>query len=261
MGPEMTTLPTTAPGTPEVQAPLVARPNLRALRSNLELVKHLGSLQWLSMAQQNRLAAALSVGNVERGGSIFRDKGVMENTYILLSGIARIAHVHAGGRQVLVALIGPGVIPHLPALPAEVSRHFVCDAVNGCRVGKLSTQAFIDIILRVQSTDFIKLMDMMVGRLGRLIGRYPSFIGLDLEHRIAVALLELGAEFGVRDSRGILLSLPLTRSDLGNLVGASRQKVSAYLADFERRAMILRQGRQLVLVMPKLEEFARETRS
>jgi CRP-like cAMP-binding protein len=256
----MVTVPAAAPATPEAQAPQAVRPNPRALRSNLDLMKHLGSLQWLSAAQQKRLAGALVVGNVERGGGIFRDKGVMENTYILLSGIARIAHVHAGGRQVLVALIGPGVIPHLPALPAEVSRHFVCEAVNACRVGKLPTQAFIDIILRVQSTDFIKLMDMMVGRLGRLIGRYPSFIGLDLEHRIAVALLELGSEFGTRDARGILLTLPLTRSDLGNLVGASRQKISQYLVDFEHRAMIIRQGRQLVLVTPKLEEFARETR-
>ena len=251
----------TAASAPEVQAPQAPRPDLRALHTNLDLVRHLGSLQWLSAAQQKRLAAALSVGNVERAGSIFRDKGVMENTYSLLSGIARIAHVHASGHQVLVALIGPGVIPHLPALPAEVSRHFVCEAVNACRVGKLPTQAFIDIILRVQSTDFIKLMDMMVGRVGRLIGRYPSFIGLDLEHRIAVALLELGSEFGVRDSRGIMLTLPLTRSDLGNLVGASRQKVSQYLVDFERRKMILRQGRQIILVTPKLEDFARETRN
>jgi CRP-like cAMP-binding protein len=255
----MTTILTAAMTTPLAQTPQALRPTPRALHSNLDLVKHLGSLQWLSAAQQKRLAGVLSVVNVERGGNIFRDKGIMDNTYILLSGIARIAHVHPGGRHVLVALIGPGVIPHLPALPAEVSRHFVCDAVNPCRVGKLPTQAFIDIILKVESTDFIKLMDMMVGRLGRLIGRYPSFIGLDLEHRIAVALLELGSEFGVRDSRGILLTLPLTRSDLGNLVGASRQKVSQYLADFERRAMIIRQGRQLVLVTPKLEAFARET--
>src|SRR5271157_549997 len=169
MRPETMTVPTAAPAAPAiptVQAPQALRPNLTALHSNLALVKHLGSLQWLSAAQQKRLAGALSVGNVERGGGIFRDKGVMENTYILLSGIARIAHVHADGHQVLVALIGPGVIPHLPALPAEVSRHFVCDAVNACKVGKLPTQAFIDIILRVQSTDFIKLMDMMVGRLG-----------------------------------------------------------------------------------------------
>jgi len=52
----MTTVPAAA-ATPEAQAPQAVRPNPRALRSNLDLMKHLGSLQWLSAAQQKRLIA------------------------------------------------------------------------------------------------------------------------------------------------------------------------------------------------------------
>jgi len=73
-----------------------------------------------------------------------------------------------------------------------------------------------------------------------------------LRERLAGALLELGTKFGAEDARGRLLTLKLTHSDLAELVGASRQRFTVQLSDFERTGVIIRDGRRLIIVTEQL---------
>ena len=79
-------------------------------------------------------------------------------------------------------------------------------------------------------------------RRGYLMGRYPGFLGLGLRGRVAVALLELSLEFGVQNTRGILIRIALTQRQLADLVGASRAKVGLVLLDLERQQIVIREG-------------------
>jgi CRP-like cAMP-binding protein len=85
-----------------------------------------------------------------------------------------------------------------------------------------------------------------------MLVRYANFVGLGLRDRLAGALLDLSAKFGVRDARGILLTVKLTHADLSDLVGASRQRTTEQLNDFEREGVIVRDGRRLIIVPEKL---------
>src|SRR5712692_1522285 len=89
------------------------------------------------------------------------------------------------------------------------------------------------------------------------MGRYPSFLGLGLVERIAVALLELSLEFGVQDSRGVLIRIALTQGQLADLVGASRAKVGQVLLDLERQKIVVREGHQLAVLARRLEALVR----
>jgi CRP-like cAMP-binding protein len=72
-----------------------------------------------------------------------------------------------------------------------------------------------------------------------------------------VALLELALEFGVQNTRGILLRITLTQRQLADLVGASRAKVSQVLGDLQRRKIVIREGRQFAVVVRSLETLVR----
>jgi len=65
-------------------------------------------------------------------------------------------------------------------------------------------------------------------------------------------LLELGTKFGAEEARGQLLTLKLTHSDLAELVGASRQRITEQLSEFERIGVIIRDGRRLIIVPQEL---------
>ena len=80
-----------------------------------------------------------------------------------------------------------------------------------------------------------------------LMVRYAGFLRERVPRRIADTLLELAARFGVEDSRGVVLNLPIAREDIAGLAGCSRELVARILTDFERRRLILRENRRLIL--------------
>jgi hypothetical protein len=61
-------------------------------------------------------------------------------------------------------------------------------------------------------------------------------------------LEELGAKFGVRDTRGILLVPESAHSDLADMIGTSRPMVSRLISEVTEEGLLLRQGRQFILL-------------
>jgi CRP/FNR family transcriptional regulator, cyclic AMP receptor protein len=72
-------------------------------------------------------------------------------------------------------------------------------------------------------------------------------LNLDLHERIAITLLELAADFGIKESRGMLLRASFSHQDIADLVGASRPRVTEHLARLESEHVIIRQGRQTIV--------------
>ncbi len=85
--------------------------------------------------------------------------------------------------------------------------------------------------------------------------RCSNFMGCTLEERVALILLELSENFGVPDGPGVRLTVPATHQGLAELVGASRPRLTEYLAGFEAKRLIKRDGRQLIVRRDRLESF------
>jgi len=86
----------------------------------------------------------------------------------------------------------------------------------------------------------------------RMLLRSSSFLNLALHERIALALLELSSDFGIKESRGALLRTSFRHQDIADLVGASRPRVTEHLAQLEREHLVIRQGRQLIVCVDEI---------
>jgi hypothetical protein len=87
----------------------------------------------------------------------------------------------------------------------------------------------------------------------RLLLRSSSFLNLDLHERIAITLLELASDFGIKESRGALLRASFSHQDIADLVGGSRPRVTEHLAQLEREHLVIRQGRQLIVRVDEIK--------
>ena len=225
--------------------------------SDLQLLGRLKGLAWLSSGQLKNLDDSMTIRNVKHKDAIFEERGARsEDTYILLLGTAELCRVD-GTRSRVVAIMSPGVLFRIPMMAPGVEHTFRWIALSDCRVAQLTTNSFISISLGVRPADFLKLADWENQRWGYLMGRYPSFLGLGLQGRVAVALLELSVEFGVQETRGILIRVALTERQLADLVGASRAKVGQVLRDFQRKKVVIREGHLLAVVTRRLEAMVR----
>jgi CRP/FNR family transcriptional regulator, cyclic AMP receptor protein len=222
------------------------------LNSDFENLSRLKALSWLSASELESLAGALAAANFKRSQVILGEAARASDVHILLKGIARITYRNAGGERATIALIAPGPIPKFPLLP--FSRFsFQCEAYKDCRVGSLRWSDFERIVADRFELVFKTFHANDLQHCYRMLLRNASFLNLDLHKRIAITLLELASDFGIKESRGALLNASLIHQDIADLVGASRPRVTEHLAQLEREHLIVRQGRQLIVCVAEIE--------
>jgi CRP-like cAMP-binding protein len=214
----------------------------------------LRTLAWLSQDQLQGLAQSLALQSVKRRDTIFFEGESSNRVFILISGVAKLSFISRDER-VLVGLVGPGEIFGVSSLLPHATRPFRCDAFSDSVVGVVRPETFVGLVLGVPLERLSHTLDVTVGRWWMMLQRYTNFVGLSVRERLAGALLELAMKFGVEDSRGILLTLKLTHTDLAELVGASRQRTTEQLSEFESENIILRDGRRLIIVLDRLREL------
>jgi CRP-like cAMP-binding protein len=220
-----------------------------------ETLGRLRTLAWLSSDQLKGLAQSLEPLKIKRRQPIFYEGEASDRVYVLLSGVAKLSFLNRA-EKVLVGLVGPGEVFGVSSLLPNATRPFRCEAFSDCIVGVGRPSTFVGLMLGVPLERFSRTLEVTVGRWWSMLQRYTNFVGLTVRERLAGALLELGAKFGADDARGVLLTLKLTHADLAELVGASRQRTTEQLIEFEHQQMIIRDGRRLIIVPQRLRGVA-----
>jgi Crp-like helix-turn-helix domain len=144
------------------------------------------------------------------------------------------------------------MIPSFPLPVVGINYNFRCEAVTNCQVGKIDWGVFVEICLGIGSADFKRLAANYVGRWDLVQLRCSS---CSLAERLALILLELSETFGVRDAEGMRLTVSAGHRDLAELTGASRPRISEHLMEFERKRLIIRRNRQLIVNRDQLQDF------
>ena len=223
--------------------------------SGARRLRGLKNISWLTARQLDRVFNALTVSVVEKRAIIFDEKHSHDSAFILLSGVARITCRNRKGARTLVIMVAPGMIPGFPPPVPGISYNFRCEAVTVCRVGTIELESLVEISLGVASSDFKRMAESYLGRWDLVQLRCANFMSCTLEERLALILLELSENFGIPDPKGIRLTLPARHRDIAELVGASRPRITEHLIMFERRHLISRNSRQLVVNRDRLESF------
>ncbi len=227
--------------------------------SGIRRLRGLKNISWLTARQIEKLSNALTISTVEKRTIIFDEKHSPDSAYILLAGVARITCRNRKGQRTLVIMVAPGMIPGFPPPVPGISYNFRCEAVTPCQIGTVGLESLVEISLGIASADFKRLAASYMGRWDLVQLRCANFMSCTLEERLALILLELSENFGVRDGKGMRLTLPARHKDLAELVGASRPRITEHLSLFERKHLISRDNRQLLINRDRLESFLAQT--
>ncbi len=221
--------------------------------TDLARLDRLKIFSWLTPAELKLLAASMAMSNYRRGEVIFGEAALANEAHVLLAGIARLTCLNAGDERVTVDLIPPGPLPELPSPP--LSRlDFRYQAYKDCRVGTLDWKGFDAITARGRESAVRKFHQNDLKHWYRLMRRTSGLLKLDLHERVAIAMLDLCEDFGIEDSRGMLLTASFSHKDIASIVGASRPRVTEHLDQMERDQLLCRQGRQFIVNTEKLSD-------
>lgn len=202
--------------------------------------------------QLERLADEMSLVRFKRGDRIPMERPSAADIFLVLKGAIAITW-HDSRHQVLVALLAPGeTFGDSSSSMPEMAHGLNGYAFANSLVARIGSARMVEILLGVELRAFKAATEMTVGWSAKALMRYIKMFHMSPRERLVVALIEIGSKFGVRDSRGLILNLPMTQKDLADLLGASRQKINEYWGELVRLGAVINLGRQLILVPDKL---------
>jgi len=203
------------------------------------------------------LLPAFAPRTLARGTRLFAQGDVDEaNVFVVLYGRFTVARDHRDGRAV-TGVLGPGDMVGELSVFDPGPRTSTVTAVTGGRVAVLAPG---DLLAWGTSRPHVaaRLLQVLARRLRRTNSTIVDLMFVDVAGRMAHALLELAARFGERHGPEVWVPHGLTQTELGQLVGGSRETVNKVLADFAGRGWLRLETRAVVLLdLPRLTQRAR----
>lgn len=200
----------------------------------------------------------LSDNELENLHKVFKPRNYLKNSMIILeeeygdlvfvvkTGTIKITRVNDEGKEVILALLGPGeIFGELAILDGE-ARSANALAQENCQLLAINKEDFLDILKHNFSISY-SLMCELAKRLRKSDQQIEALSLSDAEHRIGVSLLNLAEDMGViRKGKVTIQNLPF-QQDIANMAGTSRETVSRVMKILENKDMISKEGHTLVI--------------
>jgi CRP/FNR family cyclic AMP-dependent transcriptional regulator len=185
-----------------------------------------------------------------KGAVVFPQGSPADLVFWVVAGLVKVHAPRPDGNRILIKLAGPGdIVGHVDYLDQR-GRHaqvFEVQALTKCSVALLTREYVLKLLRSLDHASLLALIERLNSAWSSLAQWFATFLGMSFRERLEVTFRELGAKFGVSDSRGVLLMPALSHADLADMIGSSRPMVSRLITDMTEEKLLSRQGKQFVL--------------
>jgi CRP/FNR family cyclic AMP-dependent transcriptional regulator len=192
------------------------------------------------------LGARMTSKELPKGAVLFHQGDDGDSLYVIESGAVKVSNLSGDGREVVVALLGPGeVFGELAMLEAGV-RTADATAIEDTTVLSLSSAGFRPFLEDHPQVAW-GLLEVLAGRLRETSEALQDAIFSDVPGRLAKRFLDLAERYGTPEADGSLIDLAVTQEELAQMVGAARESVNKAVASFVSRGWLSMKGRKYVV--------------
>lgn len=183
---------------------------------------------------------------IPRGRVLHLSHDVPPSILILKKGRFKLFRISGKGRELILDFMAPGRVFGETSLAAPEPDGNLAEALEDSLVAVLPWPVLERWFER--KPELLRhLSRLLVLRCKRLEERLADLAFKPLPVRLATLLLRLSREYGVRDSRGILLPIKLSQSTMGSFIAGSREMVNLTLSRLRRQGVIEQDSHRLVI--------------
>ena len=203
--------------------------------------------------------ALLNLGTPTNYGarqSVIRQGEDTRYVLLLLSGCVKVVVHTEVGREVLVGMRGVGEMVGEMALLADDDRSANVITATPVRARLIKGVELLE--LMEHNTELCVIVARMITeRLRFADRRRVEFIACPAPERVGRVLVELVDQYGTHTSEGWRLRIPLNQAEIASLAGVALSTVEKALQSMQRRAMLRRRYRHIVITdLARLRSFS-----
>lgn len=194
--------------------------------------------QGLTIEDLTFLNSHLRSSSVPAGTNFITVEQPGEVIYVILEGTVKIYVSHEDGREVILAFLGRGDTVGEMSLIDSSGRSANVVTTEKSRLLWMDRTTF-QTCLRTLTPLANNLVRLLSNRLRFANEQIQALCTLDVAGRVARQILALAERYGSREAGGqVTIPLRLTQSDLGEIVGASRERVNQVIVELKQRGTI-----------------------
>lgn len=191
----------------------------------------------LSDNDLNKVVNLITKKSFEKGDIIFSEGELFDKLFIINNGSIKIyTYTKDGKEQILYILKEGEFLGDLNLLKNDIFKFnaMALESTNMCILHKDD----FDILIKTNPEISIKILEYAHDRIASLENLVQTLTTKDVEVRLASLLINLSSTFGIKTDIGIEITLPLTREDMANFIGVTRETVSRKLSYFQSQNII-----------------------
>jgi CRP-like cAMP-binding protein len=226
----------------------------------LERRRLLASVSIFSSLDERALDALVRVTTTRRldaGEVLFRKGDQGRQLYGVLSGRLKASASGADGKEIVFNVCDPGEVIGEIALLDSNPRSATIVALDPSELLVLDRRDLLPFLERHPRVA-IGMAELLAARLRRLSELAEDSVLLALRARLAKKLLALARRYGRATPEGVLIDLPLSQQELGDMVGTSRESINKQLRAWAQEGLLVSARGQITLRKPPaMEALAR----
>jgi CRP/FNR family cyclic AMP-dependent transcriptional regulator len=173
---------------------------------------------------------------------------------LIREGQVKITMISPEGKEIILALLGPGDFFGEMALLDQEPRSATVVATENLELVTIWRNDFLQILAENFSITK-KVLAEISRRLRNASNRIESLATMDVYGRLARFFLDLAKDQGkVLDNGYVAVTRP-THQSIANMIGTSRETVSRLIHDLMRQNLLLSEGKTIYLRKTALDQF------
>ncbi|ADL68611.1 transcriptional regulator, Crp/Fnr family [Thermoanaerobacterium thermosaccharolyticum DSM 571] len=176
-------------------------------------------------------------GFYAKGNIIINEGDRIDNIYIIHKGKIKVYKINLDGKEQILYILKDGDTFGENSIFKEQKATFYAEAMDDVKLCLLSKEDFMGIISRNPEIA-LKIMNYLLERLQNIESLVKDITTEDVKTRLLSMILKLADKEGIKSSDGIKLKLYLSREDIANLLGTTRETISRKLHELEDDGII-----------------------
>jgi CRP/FNR family cyclic AMP-dependent transcriptional regulator len=209
----------------------------------------------LSPESLDRLADLLQQRTVPAGTQLASAHQKGDKVFLILEGSVKVQHFTTDGAEVTLALLGPGNTVGEMGLVGPNGHSAEVIARETTTLLWMHRKTFRQCLESIPGLSQ-NLITQLIVRLRSANERIEALSILDVSGRVARHILTLAEEYGEPVADGIRITLPLTQSDIAEMVAATRERVNHVMVRLKKDGVLSVERRRQITVH-KSEELAK----
>ena len=198
-----------------------------------------------------RLAANSLATDYRRRRFIYRAGNAADALYVLARGRVKLCRVEdATGREAVIDILPAGSLFGESALYADGSREKCAVAYENSRSLRIPVGGFKEAM--GENRDLYDYTFRLIGQRLARAERLVADFALDaIAARLEKLLLEFSRRYGVHETNGVLIDIPLPHREIASIVGSTRESVTVRLNAMRRDGIIDFVNRKILIKRPE----------